>query len=1025
MLKPKKLVAAILTVSVTLVVSNVAVTQAPSNLTLGVYEILQPTTVYKEPHENSARVTRIEAGTRVNVVAVKGNWLEIRSKHGRPPGFIKKESARPITASSATLESGRPVAPGLPEEVGLLRNPSQKREARPLEECATPTRARNPPGYKYEMLDPKLAALYRNSRVSLNVQIDQRWSRAYLLQQQGLVDAAYAIFVNLLCEWPDAWSKSSILTFLSMNREAAGDLEAAIWFYEKNLDAEKMRGEGRVTGAHRALELLRTGEWYSRLGDKEKTRKKISEAETILSGLQAREAENTPEIYFTLAELYVEAGDLRRSREILNWLEERLVRQPASQRPSSAGKTDHEDRIAIGFAGVSAAYLNAGEYADAKKFAEKALTLARNLVDLVSMIAFSSLAEVNIADGRGDVALRYLREAEKAKSRYGEMVRASMERTRSKALPEVRAVDAEFDRAMTKSVNYAERAETAWLFGQAYALNGQRREAAAKFVESVEVIENLRGFVGFNDRLKFFGKYTGPYHSLVESLLILDQGRMGLSLKELEGRSRSPAESAFYYAEAARSRLLSEQIARSRTGSTEGRLPVDVLQKERELVDRATAELRSGVPFRESPAYREFQLFVEDLRKKYPDYATLRYPIPVTASEVPLKDKESLLAYSLLKTHVVIWLLQRGTETRVFRVPVERDRFLRTISSLRASLEIQGDGSLSPFDNKASAELYQWLLAEPLKSIPRGSRIVVIPDGPLGTIPFEVLTVRGPDGAFESVGQRYIFSYSPSATVLTFQRKIPSAGKSPVPKQRLLGVGDPVYNEADMRARKSSPSNESPFALARATALRDHSRSRGLGVFSRLPGTEREIKQVASALGVSPQSPDIRLGTEANEYDLKTLDISIYRYLHFATHGVLAEDLPYLRQPALVLSQVGDLKGEDGFLTMEEILNLKLNADLAVLSACQTGLGKEISGEGVVGLMRAFLYAGSRSVLVSLWRVEDESTAVLMGTFYQHVAQGLPFPEALRRAKQELRTHRSGRFSHPFYWAPFVLYDSD
>jgi len=110
---------------------------------------------------------------------------------------------------------------------------------------------------------------------------------------------------------------------------------------------------------------------------------------------------------------------------------------------------------------------------------------------------------------------------------------------------------------------------------------------------------------------------------------------------------------------------------------------------------------------------------------------------------------------------------------------------------------------------------------------------------------------------------------------------------------------------------------------------------------------------------------------------------------------------------------------------MEEVLNLNLRSELVVLSACQTGLGREISGEGIVGLSRAFLYAGSRSVLVSLWRVEDRSTADLMVNFYQYIAQGFPFPEALSRAKQDLRTGQGGRFAHPFYWAPFILFGSD
>jgi CHAT domain-containing protein len=361
----------------------------------------------------------------------------------------------------------------------------------------------------------------------------------------------------------------------------------------------------------------------------------------------------------------------------------------------------------------------------------------------------------------------------------------------------------------------------------------------------------------------------------------------------------------------------------------------------------------------------------------------------------------------------------------VFQVRVPRQRILAAIRAVRVTLEPDSGGTLPAFDSRASGDLYAWLLAEPLQGIPRGTRIIIIPDSELGTIPFEVLTACSEDGTVEFAGQWYPFSYAPSATVLAYQRSYRSPAPPASSHAQVLALGDPVFDEADPRARRPAGSGETSFAAAREVALRAYAEQRGLGIFSRLRWTSREVTQVASALGVPTESPDIRLGLDANEHDLKTLDLLRYRYLHFATHGVLADDLPYLKQPAIVLSQVGDLKAEDGYLTMEEVLNLRLRAELTVLSACQTGLGQEISGEGIVGLMRAFLYAGSQSVLVSLWRVGDESTAVLMARFYQYVAQGLPLPEALRQAKEALRTESAGRFAHPFYWAPFVLFGAE
>lgn len=187
---------------------------------------------------------------------------------------------------------------------------------------------------------------------------------------------------------------------------------------------------------------------------------------------------------------------------------------------------------------------------------------------------------------------------------------------------------------------------------------------------------------------------------------------------------------------------------------------------------------------------------------------------------------------------------------------------------------------------------------------------------------------------------------------------------------------------------------------------------------------------------MSENSPDIKMGLQANEQVIKQTDLTIFQNLIFATHGILGTEVPYFQQPALVLSQM-DKGEEDGFLTMEEILGMRLNADLVTLSACQTGLGKQIKGEGVVGLSRAFMYAGTKSVLVSLWSVSSNSTEVLMKAFYGYLKEGKSKAEALRLAKHDVRqgifelsvgrgiavTEKKIKVngSHPFFWAPFVL----
>jgi len=156
------------------------------------------------------------------------------------------------------------------------------------------------------------------------------------------------------------------------------------------------------------------------------------------------------------------------------------------------------------------------------------------------------------------------------------------------------------------------------------------------------------------------------------------------------------------------------------------------------------------------------------------------------------------------------------------------------------------------------------------------------------------------------------------------------------------------------------------------------------------------------------------LGAKATESAVKAADLSGYRYLHFATHGIIGGDIPGLDEPTLVL---GEETAEDGLLKASEVAKLSLNADMTVLSACKTGSGRLVVGEGVMGIGRAFLIAGSRSVVVSLWSVADRETAALMVGLYRHHLAGASADEALRLAALDLRKATP----HPFFWAAFIV----
>ena len=159
-------------------------------------------------------------------------------------------------------------------------------------------------------------------------------------------------------------------------------------------------------------------------------------------------------------------------------------------------------------------------------------------------------------------------------------------------------------------------------------------------------------------------------------------------------------------------------------------------------------------------------------------------------------------------------------------------------------------------------------------------------------------------------------------------------------------------------------------------------------------------------------------GAEATEASVKSADLSNIRYLHFAAHGVIDEDNPM--RSGIVLSRVAQ-SNEDGTLQMNEVMRLKLGAEVVTLSACRTGLGKVMNGEGVIGLTRAFQYAGAKDVVVSLWNVNDVATSELMKAFYQNLTRGLRKDEALRQAKLQFLHGARGTWKHPYFWAPFVL----
>ena len=325
--------------------------------------------------------------------------------------------------------------------------------------------------------------------------------------------------------------------------------------------------------------------------------------------------------------------------------------------------------------------------------------------------------------------------------------------------------------------------------------------------------------------------------------------------------------------------------------------------------------------------------------------------------------------------------------------------------SLRAYLKILSTPPRRKFQGlKAGRRIYEELFSALDGRLgPRLQYLIIVPDGVLCYLPFETLVREVSDsGTGKFLVESFQVSYAPSVSSLALlARRQPAAGAS----RRILAMGNPVYTAEKSRG----VSRQNTYG----DVLREIYQDNGFD-FSPLPYSQKEIQQIAAIF--PDNAVDTYVGSEAREEVIKTNSLADYRIIHFACHGFLDENAP--QRSALVLSLDDDLE-EDGFLQAREIYELRLNADLVVLSACQTGRGRLENGEGILGLPRMFFYAGARSTISSLWKISDRSTSTLMQHFYRLLATGAGKAQALREAK--LRMLRS-KLSHPFYWAGFILH---
>ena len=499
-------------------------------------------------------------------------------------------------------------------------------------------------------------------------------------------------------------------------------------------------------------------------------------------------------------------------------------------------------------------------------------------------------------------------------------------------------------------------------------------------------------------------------------------------------------ETAFEVLEGARARTLLEMLGKAHVGVSES---ADPALREKELRLRRGLNAQTAHRLRlADQAHTDQQLSVidkqiEDLLLQYqevqiqlrvedPSYAALAEPQKLSVGDLQrlLDPNTLLLEYSLAEDGSYVWLVSNDS-LRVFALPKRAEieavaRRVYNLVTLRNSASDKSvvDEAAAKKQYEGAAKRLSQMLLGPVAGLLKGRRLVIVADGALQFIPFAALPIPG-GGAVPLIVSNEVVNL-PSASVLAELRR-QEAGRTKASKTVAI-FADPVFDATDERLGQRVAERAAKTSAFATADLRRSTQDLGLTrggrpYLSRLLYTRNEAE--AAKAFAPPGKAMLALDFEANRRTATSAALATYRVIHFATHGILNNQHPELS--GLVLSLVDkNGKPQDGFLNLQDIYNLKLPVELVVLSGCQTGLGEQINGEGLIGLTRGFMYAGATRVVASLWNVSDMATASLMADFYRAMGHDGMRPAAALRAAQ-IRVWKTKQWSSPYYWAAFQI----
>ncbi|MEZ5428716.1 MAG: CHAT domain-containing tetratricopeptide repeat protein [Pyrinomonadaceae bacterium] len=720
-----------------------------------------------------------------------------------------------------------------------------------------------------------------------------------------------------------------------------------------------------------------------------------------------------------------------------------------------------QDRfIAVSLNDLGKANFIAGNYESALKFFRRAIETARKNGNKRQEASYAgNLGQAFFASGDAEKALQTLTEALEINLALTDRIGEAVIR---KKIGQIYLRMGQTDRAFEylnralEIFNSVEdqqnRAETLLSLAKAESKKGNLATAQTRIEEAIGLIETIRARVETAELRDLFSANLQDFYGFYVRLLMQRDDREP---------GRGFAARALQVNERARARGLLNLLNESGAGIGQGVDP-KLLAREIETKDLLSARLENLTKILGGKSKAEetekLKIEIENIRAELervqtlirissPRYAALTQPKTLDLKEIQteiLDPGSVMLEYALGAEKSYLWIVSKDDFRAVELAPgaeienlargfyaalTERNREIKfETAAERKDRILRSDADLE----RLSGELSRRILA-PAAPFLADKRLLIVADGALQYVPFAGLVnpkrlsgVPGNDQPQAGEEKKFLIETNeivnlPSASVLAVLRR-ESDGRRAAPKT-LAVLADPIFDRQDerfqaMAAGRNGAKTEFMAVSKKGTRAAELSATRDGLELPRLPFTRREAELISASVPESQREK--LLDFAASRASAMSPELASYRYVHFATHGFINNENPELS--GIVFSMIDEEGRErDGFLRVGDIYNLRLPVEMVVLSGCRTGLGKEIKGEGLVGLTRGFMYAGARRVAVSLWDVSDEATSELMARFYRAMLgdKKLAPASALRRAQIDLI--REKRWKNPYYWAAFTL----